>query len=80
MNEATFLTVEETAQLLRRSRRAVAELTGRRAIPHRKMSGTRRVLYPRAELLAWLDGAALEVVEERGSRIVRVTSAAKAAA
>lgn len=68
---ADLLTTEEAAVFLRRSPRAIRELTAKNAIPHRKMRGCRRVLFPRRELLAWLDGAALIVETAPGSRVVR---------
>ena len=71
MAEIEFLTIDEAAALLRRSRRAIGELVARRAIPHRRMAGARRLLFPKGELLAWLDGAPLEVIETRGARIVK---------
>lgn len=67
----SFLTADDVAELTRGSVRVVRELTAKRAIPHRKMPGIRRVLYPLDEILAWLDGAQLEVIEREGCRIVR---------
>jgi hypothetical protein len=55
----------------------VQELTRRGEIPHRRMPGTRRCLFVEAELLAWEDGAPLEVIElSRGGRVVRPKAAA----
>jgi excisionase family DNA binding protein len=67
-----YLTVEETAQLLRRSVRAVHELTRLSAIPHRRLPGHRRCLFRREEIDAWLDGVPLEETSlAGGGRIVR---------
>ena len=41
-------------------------------VPHRKPPGGRRCLFIEDEVRAWVDGAALEVVElPRGGRVVR---------
>jgi excisionase family DNA binding protein len=68
--------VEHVAELLGVSVRSVHELTRRRAIPFRKIEGTRRALFIEAELRAWVEAggtAPLEVVEgERGGVVVRL--------
>jgi excisionase family DNA binding protein len=67
-----YLTVEEAAELLRRSPRSVHELTRSRKIPHRRLVGMRRLLFLADELEAWADGAELETIElADGSRVVR---------
>ncbi len=68
-----YLVTTEVAELLRCSVRTVHELTRQRAIPHRKMPGTRRCLFVESELRKWLDGAELNVLElpARG-RVVRI--------
>ena len=67
-----YLTVEEAADLLNVSPRSVHERTRLRALPLRKMPGQRKILIPREELLAWIDGAELEVVEkDNGTVVVR---------
>jgi excisionase family DNA binding protein len=68
-----YLTVEEVAELLRCSRRSVHGLTAARALPHRKLAGTRRLLFVEDELRAFVEeGAALETIElADGGRIVR---------
>jgi excisionase family DNA binding protein len=67
-----YLTVEEAAELLRRSPRSVHELTRSRRIPHRRLPGMRRLLFLADELEAWCDGCQLDVAEyEDGSRVVR---------
>lgn len=72
MSEVAYLTVEEVAELLRCSTRTVHELTRKGAIPHRRIGGTRRCLFQRDEVAAWLDGAELEVSKlPNGGRRVR---------
>jgi excisionase family DNA binding protein len=67
-----FLTVEQVAELLHMSKRTVHELTRTCAIPHRRIGGTRRCLFVRDELDAWLDGATIETRDApNGGRIVR---------
>ncbi len=68
-----MLVVDEVAARLRCSRRAIHELTRTRSIPHRKLAGSRRILFLEDELARWIDGADLEIIELRdGGRIVRV--------
>jgi excisionase family DNA binding protein len=52
-----FLVVEEVAERLRCSRRAVHELTRTCRIPHRRIAGTRRCLFLELELVEWEAGA-----------------------
>lgn len=67
-----YLVVEDVAQLLHVSKRTVHELTRTGAIPHRRIGGTRRCLFVRAELDQWLDGAELDVDDlPNGGRIVK---------
>lgn len=67
-----FLTVEQVAALLHVSKRTVHELTRTCAIPHRRIGGTRRCLFVRTEIDAWLDGVTLETRDApNGGRIVR---------
>jgi hypothetical protein len=58
------------------STRSVHELTRKRAIPFRRIAGTRRCLFVESEVLAWVDAGGtlpLEVVEgERGAVVVRL--------
>ncbi len=49
-----FLTTREAADLLRVKERKVYELAARGEIPHRRITG--KLLFPRARLLAWIDG------------------------
>lgn len=70
MTGTTYLTTEETAQLLRRSARTIHELTRMAAIPHRRFG--RRCLFLPAEIDAWLAGAPLEAIPlPGGGRCVR---------
>jgi hypothetical protein len=67
-----FLVIDEAAELLRMSVRAVHERTRTRSIPMRKLSAARKILFVRDELLAFMDGAELQVTETPdGSVIVR---------
>jgi excisionase family DNA binding protein len=69
----TWSTLSETAEYLRRSERAVSDLVARRQIPHRKVAGTRRLLFSIVEIDAWLDGASLETRElASGGRVVTI--------
>jgi excisionase family DNA binding protein len=74
-SSARFLTVEEAAELLRCSTRSVHERTRLRELPCRRLPGTRRVLFRREELEAWVESGGaveLEVVEGlRGGFVVR---------
>src|SRR5215208_6253609 len=66
-----FLTVADIAQILHCSPRTIHELTRTCRIPHRRIAGTRRCLFVRDEVDAWLNGAELYVLEtNRGSRVV----------
>jgi excisionase family DNA binding protein len=71
-----YLLVEHVADLLGCSKDTVYRLTGRNEIPHRRVGGTRRVLFVEAELRAWIDGAPLETVDApHGGRVVRPKAA-----
>jgi predicted DNA-binding transcriptional regulator AlpA len=72
-----LLHVSDVADLLGCSVRSVHERTRLGEIPHRKLPGARRCLFLEADLLAWIDGAALEMLElPDGGRIVRPMQAA----
>jgi excisionase family DNA binding protein len=72
-----YLTVEEVAARQRCSTRTIHERVRRSELPHRKLPGCRRLLFPEDELMAWEAGAALEVRElAGGGRIVRPKVAA----
>lgn len=76
---APFLVTEEVAARRRCSVRTIHELTRARAIPHRKLPGSRRCLFREDELVAWEDGADLEVLElPGGGRVVRPVPSADA--
>ena len=67
------LVSEEVAKQLRCSVRSVHGLTAAGRLPHRKLPGMRRVLYPREEIAQYLEGAELETIETSdGVRVVRV--------
>jgi excisionase family DNA binding protein len=67
-----YLTVEQVAERLHRSIRVVHELARLGEIPHRKLPGSRRLLFREDELEAWEDGAELELTQgSRGGRVVR---------
>jgi len=74
--------LERVAELLGCSTRSIHELTRRRAIPFRRIPGTRRCLFVEAEVLAWVDAGGtvpLEVVEgDRGGVVVRPREAVSA--
>ncbi|MEL7469581.1 MAG: helix-turn-helix transcriptional regulator [Pseudomonadota bacterium] len=54
LNETEFLTTREVAELLRVKERKVYDLAAAGEIPHRRITG--KLLFPRAELTAWIDG------------------------
>jgi excisionase family DNA binding protein len=67
-----FLLAVEVAERLRCSLRTIHELSRLGEIPHRKLPGSRRLLFLEAELIRWEGGARLEVVDlPRGGRVVR---------
>lgn len=70
-----YLLVEDVAERLRCSTRTVHELTRTNAIPHRRLSGSRRCLFRADELEAWENGSALQVTDlPHGGRVVRPRS------
>lgn len=50
-----YLTTKEVADLLRVRERKVYDLAGADEIPHRRITG--KLLFPRDEILAWIDGS-----------------------
>lgn len=70
---SAYLTAPEVAALSRKSLRTIRALTAAGRIPHRKMRGCRNVLYPKAEILYWIDTCCeLEVEHLRdGGRVCR---------
>jgi hypothetical protein len=74
---AKYLVIEEAAELLRMSVRAVHERTRTRSIPMRKLSAARKILFLESELHAYMDGCELTVdARPDGSVIVRPVVAA----
>ena len=72
MEGTQYLVIKEAADLLRMSVRAVHERTRTKSIPMRKMAATRKLLFVRAELIDFMNGAELETIEKvDGSVIVR---------
>ena len=75
-----YLLVEEVAQRLRCSTRRVRELCRLHEIPHRKLPGSRRLLFLAQELELWENGMELEAIElPRGGRVVRPIAATERA-
>lgn len=67
-----YVLVEDVAARLYRCKRTIHELARNNEIPHRKLPGSRRLLFLPAELELWENGCELEVVElPRGGRVVR---------
>lgn len=66
-----YLTVEEVAERYRCSVRTIHERVARGELPHRKLPGTRRLLFAEHELAAFESGAELEFIETNRGRIVR---------
>ena len=58
-----YLTTREVAGLLRVKERKVYDLAAQGAIPHRRVTG--KLLFPSAEILAWIEGASDSVPRER---------------
>jgi excisionase family DNA binding protein len=69
---ATYLLVEHVADLLGCSIDTVQRRAAANEIPHRRIGGTRRLLFVPGELDAWINGAELERVNApNGGRVVR---------
>ena len=63
---------EETAELFGCSLRTVHERARQCEIPHRRIGGTRRLLFWEDELYRWIDGCELETLATpNGGRVVR---------
>ena len=58
-----YLTTKEVAALLRVRERKVYDLAAAGGIPHRRITG--KLLFPRAEILAWIEGGGEAVSAER---------------
>lgn len=65
-----YLSVEQAAELLHQTPRSIHERTRLRQIPMRKMRGSRRILVPRDELLRFMNGSELEVLEKPDGTVV----------
>jgi hypothetical protein len=75
-----YLVVEEAADLLRMSVRALHERTRHRTVPMRKLANSRKLLFVESELHDFMNGAELEVVEKAdGSILVKPIAQAVAA-
>lgn len=55
VEQPVYLTTREVADLLRVKERKVYDLAGANEIPHRRITG--KLLFPRAEILAWIEGS-----------------------
>ncbi len=73
MTSGPYLRVEDVMVLFGWSKRTVHEKARLGLIPHRRLSGTRRLQFIKTELQQWMaDGVPLERVElSGGGRIVR---------
>jgi excisionase family DNA binding protein len=60
-----YLTTREVADLLRVKERKVYDLAAANEIPHRRITG--KLLFPAAEIMAWIDGGGDAVQTERPS-------------
>lgn len=58
-----FLTTKEVAELLRVKERKVYDLVAAEEIPHRRITG--KLLFPRAEIAAWIEGEAAQAAPAR---------------
>jgi putative molybdopterin biosynthesis protein len=58
-----FLTTKEVADLLRVKERKIYDLAGAGEIPHRRITG--RLLFPKAEITAWIEGSGNPVPAKR---------------
>ena len=64
--------VEYVVDLTGWSRRTVQDRAAKGQVPHRRIGGTRRLLFLEDELRAWIDGAELEIIRTpNGGRVVR---------
>ncbi len=61
--EPAYLTTKEVAGLLRVKERKVYDLAAQGEIPHRRITG--KLLFPRAEILAWIEGGGEAGARER---------------
>jgi excisionase family DNA binding protein len=71
MSDQRYLTAAEAAAYLRVSLRTLGERTRQNQVPYRRPAFTRRNLYLREELDAWVDGATdLEAISLPGNGVV----------
>jgi hypothetical protein len=64
--------VEYVVELTGWSIRTIQDRAAKGTIPHRRIGGTRPLLFLEHELRAWVDGAELEIIKTpNGGRIVR---------
>jgi excisionase family DNA binding protein len=71
-----YLLAEDVAGLLGCSVDTVQRRAAANEIPHRRIGGTRRLLFVPDEIHAWIDGVVLERVDApNGGRIVRPVGA-----
>ena len=61
--DPSFLTTKEVAELLRVKERKVYDLAGAGEIPHRRITG--KLLFPRAELMDWIEAGSVAVAVAR---------------
>ena len=61
--EPPYLTTKEVAELLRVKERKVYDLAAAGEIPHRRITG--KLLFPNAEIRAWIEGASATASSER---------------
>lgn len=54
--EPPFLTTREVADLLRVKERKVYDLAAAGEIPHRRVQGAGKLLFPKAEIMRWIEG------------------------
>jgi excisionase family DNA binding protein len=67
-----YLRVEQVAELVGTSVRTLQARAAAGTVPHRRVSGTRRLLFLPDEIAAWIDGAELETIKTAGGgRVVR---------
>lgn len=65
--ELVLLTTKEVAELLRVKERKVYDLASAGEIPHRRVTG--KLLFPKSEIMAWIDGNGTSSPAERPSVI-----------
>lgn len=63
LDDPSFLTTKEVAELLRVKERKVYDLAAADEIPHRRITG--KLIFPRAELLDWINGGSVPATRAR---------------